>query len=102
MWLQTYLRFASRLFSINDAGEVRLNEDQKSVFEGRYDLFVIVRDNGEPPRQDSAIIVINADGGHVATVVEQEMDMVAIILLSVLCGCLVLIVVILVIYIYKK
>ncbi|KAI0236856.1 Protein dachsous [Lamellibrachia satsuma] len=91
------------LFSINDAGEVKLTGDPASMTKGNYELFVIVQDNGQPPRQDSAVIVVvSAVSSQAAPVVEQEIDMVAIILLSVFCGCLALIIAILAVYIYKN
>ena len=98
-----YHRLFFRLFSINDAGEVKLTGDPATMTKGNYELFVIVQDNGQPPRQDSAfIVVVSAVSNQTAPVVEQEIDMVAIILLSVFCGCLALIIAILAVYIYKK
>ena len=103
-WEQCTLRFFFRLFSINGAGEVRLTGVPATLSKGSYELFLVVRDNGEPHRQDSAvvIVVVNAVSGQVEQAPNQEMNMVAIILLSVVCGCLLLIIAILVVYIYKK
>ncbi|KAK2175654.1 hypothetical protein NP493_716g00016 [Ridgeia piscesae] len=92
------------LFSINGAGEVRLTGEPATLSKGSYELFLVVRDNGEPHRQDSAVVIIvaNAVSGQVEQAPNQEMNMVAIILLSVVCGCLLLIIAILVVYIYKN
>ncbi|ELT87727.1 hypothetical protein CAPTEDRAFT_220202 [Capitella teleta] len=96
----------SGLFSINPvSGEISITGDAMNINKNEYTLFVLATDNDAPPRTASAPVTVTfsdvTPGGSVQYT-DTETNLVVIIILAVLLGCLLLINIILIIYIYRR
>ena len=83
---------------------IKGNKDQFT--QNEYRLFVTATDDGNPPLEGSTVAIINFEP-LVATVIggapqNKEMNLILVIVLGVICGCLLVIIIVMTVYIYKR
>ncbi|XP_064638495.1 protein dachsous-like isoform X3 [Lineus longissimus] len=101
------LRDYKHIFSINQAGELRMIGKKGDITQSKYELLIDAVDDGVPPRRATGVAVVSFSPAMVAGAVAgggtvTEVDLIPLIILACLCGVLIIVIIGLIIYIHKR